>query len=169
MDGKSSTGPDVAGTPLESSLNTNKSVPRGLLYRELGFKQKCSSVSLEFQSAAEDRLVLKYHEELVCVHVLGSVLCLLVCVEISYESWGFRIVIVDFCYSLVNCQKFLGPHSLWFSAQMGMFDEQEFRIMYCSFLRNCTTRKKYSFFLWRYGCFPCQYHTVYRAKNLEKE
>ncbi|PNF35022.1 hypothetical protein B7P43_G12139 [Cryptotermes secundus] len=66
MDGKSSTGPDVAGTPLESSLNTNKSVPRGLLYRELGFKQKCSSVSLEFQRAAEDRLVLKYHEELPC-------------------------------------------------------------------------------------------------------
>jgi hypothetical protein len=75
MDGTSSTGPDVAGTPLEASLNTNKSVPRGLLYRELGFKQKCGSVSLEFQRAAEDRLVLKYHEELVCVHVLLVCMC----------------------------------------------------------------------------------------------
>lgn len=152
MDGTRSTAPDVAGTPLESSLKTNKSVPRGLLYRELGFKQKCGSVSLEFQRAAEDKLVFKYHEELVCVHVFGPALCLLVCVEISCESGGLRIVIVDFCYSPVNCRKFLGPHFLWFSAQMGM---------YCSFLHNCDSRKKYSFFPSIYGCFPCQCHTVY--------
>jgi hypothetical protein len=128
MAGASDTGSDVNGTPVGSSLQTNKSVPRGLLYRELGLKQKCGSVSLEFQRAAEDRLVLKYHEELVCFHVLIPVPCLPVCVEISYESWGFRIVIVDFCYSLVNCQKFPGLHSLWFSARMGMFDRLEFRL-----------------------------------------
>jgi hypothetical protein len=125
MAGISSRGPDAAGTQTESLPHTNRSVPRGLLYRELGFKQKCGSASLEFQRAAEDRLVLKYHEELVCVHVLGSMLCLFVYVEISYEIWGLRIVILDVCYSLVNCQKFPGPHSLWFSAQMGMFDQLE--------------------------------------------
>jgi hypothetical protein len=138
-------GMDVAGTPMESSLHTNKSVPRGLLYRELGFKEKCGSASLEFQRAAEHRLVLKYHEELVCVHVLGPVLCLFVCVLISYEICGLRIVILDFCYSLVNCQKFLGLHSLWFSAQMGMFDKFEFRIMCCSFLCNYKSGSTHSF------------------------
>jgi hypothetical protein len=139
MDGTSSAGPDVAGTPVESSPKTNKSIPRGLLYREFGFRQKCGRVSLEFQRAAEDRLVLKYYEELVCLHVLRCLLCLLVCVEISYESWGLRIVTIDFCYSLVNCQKYLDLHSLWFSAPMGMFEKLEFRIT-CFFLCNGTSR-----------------------------
>jgi len=43
-------------------------VPRGLAYRELGFKQKQGTVSSEFQRAAEDRLVVKNHEELVCLY-----------------------------------------------------------------------------------------------------
>jgi hypothetical protein len=59
MDERSSKGPDVP--------KTNKNVPKGLLYRELGFKQKQGRVSSEFQRAAEDRLVVKNHEELVCL------------------------------------------------------------------------------------------------------
>ena len=66
MDGNSSKGPDVSEMSLESIPKTNKSVPRGLIYRELGFKQKQGTVSSEFQRAAEDRLVVKNHEEMVC-------------------------------------------------------------------------------------------------------
>jgi hypothetical protein len=62
MDERSNKGPDV----VKSLPKTNRSVPRGLLYREVGFKQKQGRVSTEFQRAAEDRLVLKNHEELVC-------------------------------------------------------------------------------------------------------
>jgi hypothetical protein len=68
MDGRSNKGPDITKSPLESLPKTNKSVPRGILYRELGFKQKQGRVATEFQRAAEDRLVLKNHEELVCHH-----------------------------------------------------------------------------------------------------
>jgi len=68
MDGNSSKGPDVSEIPVESLPKTNKSVPRGLTYRELGFKQKQGTVSSEFQRAAEDRLVVKNHEELVCLY-----------------------------------------------------------------------------------------------------
>jgi hypothetical protein len=67
MDGKSSKGPDVSELALKSVPKTNKSVPRGLAYRELGFMQKQGRVSSEFQRAAEDRLVVKNHEELVCL------------------------------------------------------------------------------------------------------
>jgi hypothetical protein len=66
MDGRSSKAADVAQSPLESLPRTSRSVPRGLLYRELGFKQRRGRVSSEFQRAAEDRLVVKNHEELVC-------------------------------------------------------------------------------------------------------
>ena len=48
MDGNSSKGPDVSELPMESIPKTNKSVPRGLTYRELGFKQKQGAVSSEF-------------------------------------------------------------------------------------------------------------------------
>ena len=68
MDGNSSKGQGVSEMPLESLPKTNKSVPRGLLYRELGFKQKQGTVSSEFQRSAEDRLVVKNHEELVCLY-----------------------------------------------------------------------------------------------------
>jgi hypothetical protein len=68
MDGKSSQGPVGSKIPLESVPKTNKSVPRGLMYRELGFKQKQGTVSSEFWRAAEERLVVKNHEELVCLY-----------------------------------------------------------------------------------------------------
>jgi hypothetical protein len=62
MDEKSNKGPDV----VKSLPETNQSVPRGLLHREVGFKHKQGGVSAEFQQAAEDRLVLKDHEVVVC-------------------------------------------------------------------------------------------------------
>lgn len=71
MDERSSKAPDI----VKSLPKTNRSVPRGLLHREVGFKEKQGRVSTEFQLAAEDQLVLKNHEELVC-HRCLSVLIL---------------------------------------------------------------------------------------------
>ncbi|KDR15571.1 uncharacterized protein LOC110833496 isoform X2 [Zootermopsis nevadensis] len=62
MDERSSKAPDI----VKSLPKTNRSVPRGLLHREVGFKEKQGRVSTEFQLAAEDQLVLKNHEELFC-------------------------------------------------------------------------------------------------------
>lgn len=66
MDGRSNKGQDLTKAPAECLVKTNKSLPRGLLYRELGFKQRQNNVAKEFQQAAEDSLVLKNHEELPC-------------------------------------------------------------------------------------------------------
>ena len=68
MDGRSNKGQDLTKAPAECLSKSNKSLPRGLLYREIGLKQKQNSISKEFQQAAEDSLVVKNHEELVCFY-----------------------------------------------------------------------------------------------------
>ena len=67
MDGRNNKKRDLKKPPAEPLPKTNRSVPRGLLFRELGFNQKQNSVSKELQQAAEDNLVHKTHEEFVSI------------------------------------------------------------------------------------------------------
>ncbi|XP_067007818.2 serine-rich adhesin for platelets isoform X2 [Anabrus simplex] len=66
MDGRSSKESDPGKQSPDIPLGFNKNVPIGLLHRELGYKQKQRAVPVEFQAAAEDKLVTKEYEELRC-------------------------------------------------------------------------------------------------------
>ncbi|XP_054282896.1 activating molecule in BECN1-regulated autophagy protein 1-like isoform X2 [Macrosteles quadrilineatus] len=61
-------GLDFAKPPLEPDDHSgvNRSVPRSILMRESGMKHKTTNVPVELQWAAEDRLVMRSHEDLRC-------------------------------------------------------------------------------------------------------